>query len=66
VGTHGSDTTVIALDEIRTQLSGRRGVQSDNGRVVHQARDLLKEALRRHRDVIWTRAACAASTAPRS
>ncbi|HXO26092.1 MAG TPA: AAA family ATPase [Thermoanaerobaculia bacterium] len=53
VGAHGSDATVIALDEIRTQLSGRRGVQSDNGRVVHQARDLLKEALRRHRDVIW-------------
>ncbi|HEV3458077.1 MAG TPA: AAA family ATPase, partial [Thermoanaerobaculia bacterium] len=44
---------VIALDEIRAEINGRRGDQSRNGQVVHLAKERLKEALRRHHDVFW-------------
>jgi predicted kinase len=53
VRAQGSEAVVIALDEIRAELNGRRGDQSRNGQVVHLAKERLKEALRRHHDVIW-------------
>jgi len=53
VRSRATEAAVIALDEIRAELNGRRGDQSRNGRVVHLAKERLKDALRQHQDVIW-------------
>lgn len=50
---YSEGSTVISLDSIREELAGDRASQKNNGRVVHLAKDRLKECLRRKQDVIW-------------
>lgn len=50
---YAGSSEVISLDQIREDVTGDAGDQHENTRVLHQARDRLKEALRKGRDVIW-------------
>ncbi len=48
-----SKASVVSLDEIRSEVSGRRDRQADNGKVMQLAKERLKEHLRAKQDVIW-------------
>ncbi|MEZ5305254.1 MAG: AAA family ATPase [Verrucomicrobiales bacterium] len=50
---HAADAEVVSMDAWREKLGGRRGNQSENGRVFQAAREQLKAALRGGRDAIW-------------
>ncbi|MEL6338851.1 MAG: AAA family ATPase [Myxococcota bacterium] len=53
VSRHLSDHDVISLDEIREDIGADRGDQRQNDRVLHEARDRLKGALRAKKRVVW-------------
>jgi predicted kinase len=44
---------VISLDEIRTELNGKRDCQKNKGQVLQLAKLRLKEALASKRNVVW-------------
>ena len=44
---------VIALDELREELTGEASDQSKNLEIAHLARERLKEQQRREEDVLW-------------
>ena len=48
-----NDVEVISLDEIRENLTGKRSDQSKNGQVMQLAKERLREAFRKKRDVFW-------------
>ena len=50
---HLPDHGVIALDELREELTGEASDQSKNLEIAHLARERLKEHLRREEDVVW-------------
>lgn len=50
---HLSEYTVVSLDEIREELSGKKSDQSMNGEVLQEARKRLKENLRPGKRVVW-------------
>ncbi len=45
--------TIISLDEIRAELTGSESDQSRNGRVLQEAKERLRVALRAKHDVCW-------------
>lgn len=45
--------TLISLDQLREDLTGKRENQSKNGQVMQTAKEQLKDALRKHQNVIW-------------
>jgi predicted kinase len=47
------DSTIISLDRIREELTGKRSDQSKNGQVLQAAREQLREALRAKRNAVW-------------
>jgi hypothetical protein len=47
------DYAVVSLDDLREELSGKRGDQSMNGQVLQAARETLKAHLRKHGNVVW-------------
>ena len=53
VAEHLPGHEVIALDELRAEITGSADDQSQNGRVLAAARERLREALRAERDVVW-------------
>lgn len=48
-----SDTVVVSLDEIRTEVSGNPSDQKHNGRVIQLAKERLREALRQECNIVW-------------
>ncbi|CAM3801372.1 HD domain protein [Vibrio aerogenes CECT 7868] len=48
-----ADYHLISLDEIRAEVHGDRSCQKDPGRIVHLARDRLKAALAKRRNIVW-------------
>ncbi|MCB9644454.1 MAG: AAA family ATPase [Myxococcales bacterium] len=50
---HARDAVVISMDQMREEITGDAANQSENTRVLHQARDRLKEALRKGQHAIW-------------
>jgi predicted kinase len=49
----GADVEVISLDELREQINGDRTDQSNIGKILNAARDLLKTHLRAKKRIIW-------------
>lgn len=50
---HGAGATVVSLDELREELTGKREDQSMNGQVLQAARERLKRHLRKGDRVIF-------------
>lgn len=48
-----TDETVISLDQLRKQITGKRETQTKNGQVMQAAKEALKEALRNKKNIIW-------------
>lgn len=53
VANHLSDHESISLDDIREDIGADRGDQRQNDRVLHEARDRLRAALRAKKKVVW-------------
>ena len=53
VQAHLGQLPVIELDRLREALTGRRGEQRDNARVLAAARDQLRQRLRRGEPTVW-------------
>lgn len=47
------DHLLISLDDIREEINGDRANQKNKGKVIHLARDRLKQALRNKKDIVW-------------
>ena len=47
------DYTVISLDNLREQIADSRSDQSQNSKIVHIAKEELKNQLRKHNKVVW-------------
>ncbi len=48
-----AESVVISLDDLREELTGKRGDQSMNGQVLQLGKERLRQALREKRDIIW-------------
>ncbi len=53
IGNNCADHVLISLDDIREEINGDRRSQKNKGKVIHLARDRLKQALRNKQDVVW-------------
>ncbi len=53
VAEHLPDHEVVSLDALREALAGRRADQGMNGRVLQEAKERLRAALRARRAVVW-------------
>ncbi len=53
IGNNCADHVLISLDDIREEINGDRRNQKNKGKVIHLARDRLKQALRNKQDVVW-------------
>ncbi len=53
VAAREGDYRIISLDRLREEIAGKRGDQSRNSEVFQEAKERLKEHLRRHEKVIW-------------
>lgn len=53
IGNHCADHVLISLDDIREEINGDRRNQKNKGKVIHLARDRLKQALRDKQDIVW-------------
>jgi predicted kinase len=47
------DYSIVSLDDLREELTGKRANQSMNGQVLQAAREQLKARLRKHENVVW-------------
>lgn len=47
------EVKVVSLDVLREKISGKRMRQTDNGKVMQAAKELLREGLRKHDTIIW-------------
>lgn len=47
------DFDVVSMDKIREKLTGERSDQSLNGKVIQEAKELLKVSLRKNGKVVW-------------
>lgn len=45
--------TIVSLDRLREELTGKREDQSKNGQVLQFAKEQIKDCLRKHQNVIW-------------
>ncbi len=50
---HFPDYSIISLDELREEISGKREDQSMNGQVIQADKEQLKSHLRKHENVVW-------------
>ncbi|MEC4087185.1 AAA family ATPase [Pseudoalteromonas rubra] len=50
---HLSGYEIISLDEIRTELNGKRSCQKNQGRIMQTAKSRLKAALGKKHNVVW-------------
>ena len=53
IESHCADHVLISLDVIREEINGDRRNQKNKGKVIHLARDRLKQALRNKQDIVW-------------
>jgi predicted kinase len=44
---------IVSLDQLRESIAGKRFKQSDNGKVMQAAKELLREGLRKKETIIW-------------
>lgn len=53
IAKHCPQWEIISLDDIRQEINGNRRNQKNSGKVVHLARQRLKQALAAKRNVVW-------------
>jgi predicted kinase len=53
VARHRADARLVSLDDLREELASGRGDQSENGRVLQEAKRRLKAALAAKEPVVW-------------